>query len=118
MGVKEEFKGFSKLYLLTLAVTLAILTLGALIYATFMNKPILETLRWALIIGTFILLVIGFVSLFPFSEYRYLRGAALNPITAREGMKHIKAGRESKRMGIILGLVGFTLLLFYFIIFQ
>lgn len=118
MGVKEELKGFSKLYLLTLAVTLAILTSVALIYATYMNKPFLETLHWALIIGAFVLFVIGFVSLLPFSEYRYLRGAALNPIIAREGMKHIKAGRESKRMGIILGIVGFTLLLIYFIIFQ
>jgi hypothetical protein len=54
----------------------------------------------------------------PLSEYRYIRGAASNPVIAREGMKHIRAGRDPKRMGIILGVVGFTLLLIYFIIFQ
>jgi hypothetical protein len=54
----------------------------------------------------------------PLSEYRYIRGAVSNPVIAREGMKHIRAGRDPKRMGIILGVVGFTLLLIYFIIFQ
>jgi len=51
----------------------------------------------------------------PLSEYRYIRGAVSNPVIAREGMKHIRAGRDPKRMGIILGVVGFTLLLIYFI---
>jgi hypothetical protein len=65
----------------------------------------------------------------PLSEYRYIRGAVSNPVIAREGMKHIRAGRDPKRMGIILrkkdgynieniDVVGFTLLLIYFITFQ
>ncbi|MEM1552713.1 MAG: hypothetical protein QXH03_08620 [Candidatus Bathyarchaeia archaeon] len=118
MTVKEVLKNFSKLYLTALATTLILLTSGALIYTTIMNKPFLETIRGALIIGALVLLGIGFVSLLPFSEYRYIRGGALNPVIAREGMRHIRAGRDPKRMGIILGFVGFTLLLIYFIVFQ
>ncbi|MEM3580487.1 MAG: hypothetical protein QXH40_00605 [Candidatus Bathyarchaeia archaeon] len=118
MTVKEALKNFSKLYLITLAVTLIILTSGALIYAAIMNKPLSGTIRGALIIGALVLIGIGFVSLLPFSEYRYIRGGALNPAIAREGMRHIRAGRDPKRMGIILGFVGFTLLLIYFAIFQ
>ncbi|MGB9683584.1 MAG: hypothetical protein ACPL1Z_01480 [Candidatus Bathyarchaeales archaeon] len=94
MPVKETLKNFSKLYLMALAVTLVILTSGTLIYATLMNKPFLEIIRWALIIGALVLLGIGFVSMLPLSEYRYIRGAALNPVIAREGMRHIRAGRD------------------------
>jgi len=118
MTIKEALKNFYKLYLMALAVTLAILTIGALILAALINKPFLEVMHWALIMGAFVLLGIGFISLLPFSEYAYTRGAKLNPVIAREGMRHMRAGKDSKMMSIILGVVGFTLLLIYFIIFQ
>ena len=118
MTFKEAFKDFSKLYLLALAVTLTIITLGALLYSALMSKPFSETMRWAIVIGALVLLCVGFVSMLPLSEYRYIKGAALNPVIAREGMRHIRAGRDPKRMGIILGVVGLTLLLIYLIIFQ
>ena len=117
MELKEALKDFSKLYLLALAITLAIIILGVLFYAIIMSKPFLEVMRWALIIGALVLLGVDFVSMLPFSEYRYIRGAALNPTIAREGMKHIRRGSDPKRMGIILGVVGFTLLLIYFTLF-
>jgi len=52
------------------------------------------------------------------SEYRYIRGAGINPVIAREGMRHIRTGRESKRMGVILGIAGLTLFLIYCAIFS
>ena len=116
MTVKEAFKEYFKLYLLALAVTLTVIAFGTLIYAMWTTKPFMEVMRYGLVIGTIILLGVGFVSMLPLSEYRYIR-AGLNPVIAREGMKHIKAGRDPKRMGIIFGIVGLTLLLIYFIIF-
>ncbi|MEM2147638.1 MAG: hypothetical protein QXJ94_03430, partial [Candidatus Bathyarchaeia archaeon] len=104
-------------YLIALAFTLAIIMLGALLYAGFMDKPLLESMRWAFIIGIFVLLSVGFVTILPFSEYRYVRGAGINPAIAHEGMKHVKSGRDSKKMGIILGIIGLTLFLIYCIIF-
>ena len=117
MKLKEAFKDYFKLYLLALAFALIFIVLGVLIYTLWTTKPFMETMRWGFIIGALFLLCVGFVSMLPLSEYRYIRGAGLNPVIAREGMKHIKAGRDPKRMGIILGIVGLTLLLIYFVIF-
>ena len=47
---------------------------------------------------------VGFVSMLSLSEYRYIKGAGINPNIAKEGMKHIKYGGESKKFGITLGL--------------
>ncbi|MEM0007623.1 MAG: hypothetical protein QXR89_05080 [Candidatus Bathyarchaeia archaeon] len=63
---KRSAQEFFKLYLTALATTLILLTSGALIYTTIMNKPFLETIRGALIIGALVLLGMGFVSLLPF----------------------------------------------------
>jgi ABC-type transport system involved in cytochrome c biogenesis permease subunit len=117
MTVKEAFKEFFKLYLLALAVTLTVIAFGTLIYAMWTTKPFMEVMRYGLVIGALVLLGVGFVSMLPLSEYRYMKGAGLNPVIAREGIKHVKAGRDPKRMGIIFGIVGLTLLLIYFIIF-
>jgi hypothetical protein len=43
-----------------------------------MSKPFSETMRLAIVIGALVLLGVGFVSMLPLSEYRYIRGAALN----------------------------------------
>jgi len=45
-----------------------------------------------------------------------MKGAGINPTITREEMKHIRAGREPKKMGITLGIVGLTLFLIYCII--
>ncbi|MEM0058543.1 MAG: hypothetical protein QXG58_07630 [Candidatus Bathyarchaeia archaeon] len=115
---KEQLKELCRFYLLALIGALAIITSVALLYAIFAAKPFLEALRWAFIIGTLILIGIGFVSVLPLSEYRYIRGAGINPVIAREGMRHIRTGRESKRMGVILGIAGLTLFLIYCAIFS
>jgi len=117
MTEKEAFKDYFKLYLLTLAVALIFIVLGTLIYASWKAKPFMETLRWGFIIEALVLLGVGVVSMLPLSEYRYILGAGLNPVIAREGMKHLETGGEPKRMGIILGIVGLTLLLIYLILF-
>lgn len=113
MVSKEQVKEICKFYFLTLIIALLIMVFVALLYAFFKAKSFFEAFRWTMIIGILILIGIGFVSMLPLSEYRYIRGAGINPAIAREGMKPIKAGRDSKSMGIILGIVGFTLFLIY-----
>lgn len=122
MSLKEKLVEWSKLYLLALSVTLALIASGTLLYAIWMNKPFLDVLRWTLIIGIFVLIGIGFVSILPLSEYSYMsphgRGrAGVNPALIREGIKHMRGGKESKKIEILLGIVGLTLLLIYFLIF-
>jgi len=112
---KKIMEGF-KLYSLALLVTLTVILMGTLLYATLTNKPFLDTLRSTLIIGVIALTAVGFVSGLPLSEYSYIRAGALNPAIMREGERHARRRREPRKLGIILGIVGLTLLVIYFLI--
>ncbi|MCK4482791.1 hypothetical protein KAU55_06155 [Candidatus Bathyarchaeota archaeon] len=110
---------WSKIYLLALFLTLAVIFSGTSLYALSMNKPFLDTLRLAWIIAAVILMSIGIVSIIPLSEHSYMsphgRGrAGVNPAIIREGVKHMRK-REPKKLGIIFGIVGLTLLVLYFL---
>jgi len=59
----------------------------------------------------FALLLVGFVSLLPFSEYAYLRQSGTNPAIAREGLRERERKPRKKGWGVVLGIVGITLLL-------
>lgn len=119
MSLKRSFMEWSKIYLLALCLTLAVIFSGASLYALLMNKPFLDTLRLIWIIAAVILMSIGIVSIIPLSEHSYMsphgRGrAGVNPAMIREGVKHMRK-REPKELGIVLGIVGLTLLVLYFL---
>jgi hypothetical protein len=95
-----------------------------MLFATLMKKPFFDVFRSTLLIGTIVLIGIGVVSMLPLSEFAYTspygRGrAGVNPAIMREGANHLRRGREEPReLGIILGVVGLTLLVMYLLVFQ
>jgi hypothetical protein len=112
-----------RLYLLALSVSLTVIVSGAFLYATWTNRPFIDVLGWTLLLGAFILIGLGIVSLLPLSEYSYASPhgwgrAGANPVILREGVKHmVKKKREPRKRGILLGIVGLTLLLIYLFFF-
>jgi len=123
MSLRDKLAKWFRLYLLALSVTLVVIMLGTLLFATWMSKPFLDVLRWTMMIGIFVLIGIGFVSLLPLSEYSYMGGprgrgrfGGANPAVI-VGVKSAGGRRGSKEIGIVLGIVGLTLLLIYFFLF-
>jgi hypothetical protein len=86
----------------------AILTL---VYALFPTPLINNFLRLFEIIVPLILLGIGMASLLPISEHAYTRQAAINPAMARESMRQRKGKPEKRELGILMGIVGITIVL-------
>lgn len=110
---------WSKIYLFALFLALVVIFSGTLLYALLTNKPFLDALHLIWIIVAVILMSIGIVSIIPLSEHSYMspygRGrAGVNPAIIREGAKHMRK-REPKKLGIVLGIVGLTLLVLYFL---
>ena len=119
MSLKRIFMEWSKIYLLTLFLTLVVIFSGTLAYALLVNKPYFDALGLIWIIAAAILMSIGIVSIIPLSEHSYMsphgRGrAGVNPAIIREGVKHMRK-RDPKNLGIVLGIVGLTLLVLYFL---
>jgi hypothetical protein len=111
-----------KLYLLAVSASLTVIVSGTFLYSAWKNKLFLDVLNPALLLGALILIGIGIVSILPLSEYSYTvpygKGrAGVNPAIIKEGIEHVKRKREPRKLGILLGIVGLTLLLIYLIIF-
>jgi len=102
-------------YLQILPVMLGLVLLVSFVYATVTRTVFFEGFRWALLGAVFLMFLVGFGSLLPFSEYHY--GDPFNPAAKREQVKAIKKGRESKAGSLAFALVGFTLLLIYLLLF-
>ncbi len=115
MPLKEKLVEGLKFYFWILSLSLAIVLLGSFAYATVTRTPFFETFRGAMLIAVFLIVIVGFASLLPFSEYHYRD--PLNPVAKREWLKAIRKGRESRAWAVCLALVGFTLLLIYFVMF-
>jgi hypothetical protein len=110
-----------RLYLLAVSISLVVADSGAALYATLTNTPLLTALGSAVLLTALVLIGIGVVSILPLSEYSYStphgRGrAGVNPAVLREGAAHMRRKREPRKLGMLLGIVGVTLLLVYFII--
>lgn len=103
--------------MIALVSTLTIIILGALMYSSWTQASFYETLRWTFILLTLVLLGMGAVSLVPLSEYTYIRQGTRNPAIIRAGMEDIKREERSPRLGVILALVGMTLILIYLVVF-
>ncbi len=106
-----------KIYLLAFAITLAIILLVTLVCAVWAKMPFLSVLRWTLILGIIVLEGIGVVSLIPLSQYTYIRRGAINPAIIRAGMDDTRRESDQKKIGIVLGLVGLSLTVVYFLVF-
>jgi RsiW-degrading membrane proteinase PrsW (M82 family) len=86
VALPRKIMKWLKLYLLVLAITIAIILLGTAIYARWTNKPFFSALRSTFMVSALVLISIGAVSLIPLSEYSYIRGGGRNPVIIREGM--------------------------------
>ena len=122
MPLKEKMIKWFKLYLVTLAIALALISFGAFLYSLLTNIPILDALCWAMGIGAVLLVGIGLISFLPLSEHFYVspytRGAGANPAILREGVRGMKKRRKPKKEMAIFVIVGLTLLMICFLIFS
>jgi len=123
MSLQEKITEWVKLYLLSLSIAVLVIASGTLLYATLTNTPFLNVLRWTLVIGIVVLIGMGPLGMLTLSEYSYIspngRGrAGVNPAIIREGVRHMSEERKpKKKIWIVLGMVGLTLLPIYFLIF-
>jgi hypothetical protein len=115
VSLKEKFVEGLKLYFLTLSLALAIVLLGSFVYATATRTLFFEVLRWPLLAAVFVMFLRGCGGLLPSSEYHY--GSYSDPVAMREKFKAVVKGGDSKESGLAFVLVGFTLLLTYFVMF-
>ena len=118
----ERFTEWLRLYVLITVAVLAVTTLGVFLYTTWAKNSFFKVLSVVLLVEAIILIGIGIASLLPLSEYSYVgygRGrSGVNPVIIREGLEHIKRGtHEPRELGMLLGIVGLTLLLIYLVVF-
>lgn len=107
-----------RLYVIVLVSTSLLIVLGTFIYTTWMHVSFNETMPWTLLVSALILLSMGAISLIPLSEYAYMRQGARNPEIIRAGMEDMRREKEgAPKLGVILVLVGFTLILLYLLMF-
>lgn len=108
-----------RLYVIVLVATLVVILLGTFIYTNWTHASFSETLRWTFLVTALILVSMGGVSLIPLSEYTYIRQGAKNPAVIRAGMEDLRRGEErAPKVGVILVLVGISLILSYLLIFK
>jgi len=121
LSLQERFWKWFNFYLSVLSVSLAVILSGSLIFAVLTNRSFLDVLNFALLLGAIILIGVGIVSSLPLSEYSYgapygIGRAGTNPVILRDSIRHMKKRKkESRKRGILLGLVGLTLLLIYLV---
>jgi len=98
------------LYVMLSGIFFAGFTALAVVNTIFHNE-FLEKASVALYFTTLLILIgIGIVSLLPISGYTYIRQTALNPAVTREILREEKKGRNGKEFGILLGIVGITII--------
>ena len=104
-------------YLQVLPVTLVLVLLVSFVYATLTKTVFFEDFRWVLLGMVFLMFLVGFGSLLPFSEYHYGPGDVFSPHARKEHAKAAMKERESKAGALAFVLVGVTLFLIYFALF-
>jgi hypothetical protein len=104
-------------YIAATVIILAITYAGVWLYATVFHARFSTTLYWALLGEGLLLIFIGIASGLSTSEYVYIRQGAINPLVMREGMEHFKRGPEKRGMGILLGVVGLTIIFIWLTIY-
>jgi len=103
-------------YLLTTAVVVTATSLIVLGYSSLASKPFLVTLFWIFLLEGLVLTAVGIVTGLSTSEYRYVGRGAINPPTMRAGMEHFRRGPDPTGWGMLLGLVGLTIVFVAFFI--
>jgi len=103
-------------YLLTTAVVVTATSLIVLGYSSLASKPFLVTLFWIFLLEGLVLTAVGIVTGLSTSEYRYVGRGAINPPTIRAGMEHFRRGPDPTGWGMLLGLVGLTIVFVAFFI--
>jgi len=88
------------------------------LYATLARVNFSNILYWVMLGEGLLLIFIGFASGLSTSEYAYVRQGAINPTIMRASMEHFKRGQEKREMGILLGLVGLTIIFIWLIIYS
>ena len=94
--------------------TLAFVLVVSFVYAVVTRTVFFEAFRWGLLGAVFLILLAGFAGFLPFSEFHY---GLFNPAAKREQVKAVRKERQSKAGALAFVLVGFTLLLIYFLLF-
>jgi hypothetical protein len=119
VSLKSRLVDWLRLYVVILVATLVVILLGTFIYTSWTHASFSETLRWIFLVSALILISMGGVSLIPLSEYTYIRQGARNPAVIRAGMEDLRRGEErAPKVGVILVLVGITLILSCLLIFK
>jgi hypothetical protein len=104
-------------YVLATIIILGATYCGVWLYATLVRRRFSSTLYWVLLGEGLLLMFIGIASGLSTSEYAYIRQGAINPLVMREGMEHYRREPEKRGMGILLGVVGITIILIWFTIY-
>jgi hypothetical protein len=104
-------------YILATTITLGATVSGVWLFATITKASFSNMLYWVLLGEGLLLVFIGIASGLSTSEYAYIRQGAINPLAMRAGMEHFKRGPEKRGMGILLGIVGLTIIFIWMTIY-
>ena len=97
-------------YLLTTTILAIATSLGVFFYSTSTSEPFIHTLFWAFLIEGLVLTGVGGMAGLSMVEFAYVRMGATNPPAMRVAMEHLRRGHDTTTgWGILLGLVGLTL---------
>jgi len=116
MSYFKTFVAWLWRYLLTTAVVVTATSLVVFVYSSVALKPFIEMLFWVFLIEGLVLTAVGIVTGLSTSEYRYVGRGAINPPTMKAGMEHFKRGPDPTGWGMLLGLVGLTIVFIAFFI--
>ncbi|MEM2102140.1 MAG: hypothetical protein QXM22_01340 [Candidatus Bathyarchaeia archaeon] len=105
-------------YILATAIILGATFAGVWLYAMVTRGNFHNILYWVMLGEGLILIFIGFASGLSTSEYAYVRQGAINPTVMRAGMEHFRRGHEQRGTGVLLGLVGLTIIFIWLIIYS
>jgi hypothetical protein len=117
MSATKEIAKWLTRYILATITILAATAGGAWLYAMLTQRSFVVTFFWVLLgVGLF-LIFLGIASGLSTSEYVYIRQGAINPLVMREGMEHFRRGSEKRGMGILLGVVGLTIIFIWLVMY-